>query len=54
MRHFDEDDRERMEIEADRVERIRDYVPSEEFDETTAIILARQQPGTVRYKDDGK
>ncbi len=39
---MDEERIERLHMEADRIERIRDYVPKEEFDPVQAQIAARQ------------
>lgn len=40
MRRFDH---EMMDAVKERMERIRDYVPSEEFDPTTALMLAKRE-----------
>lgn len=51
-RQLNEADHERLQLEADRVERIRDYTPEEEFDETSAVMLAHRQ--IAPYCDNGK
>jgi hypothetical protein len=52
MRRLNESDYERLNLEADRIEQIRDYVPEEEFDETTAQGIAHQE--IAPYCDNGK
>jgi len=43
---IDEDRRECLEMQAERVERIRAHVPSEHFDLTTAQVIARVEVET--------
>lgn len=52
MKGFPEEISERLNEEAVRVERIRDYVPEEDFDETTAVIIAHQE--IAPYCDNGR
>lgn len=53
---IDEERMERLHIETTRAERIRDYVPEEEFDEATARIIARSEleGRMARYQDNGQ
>lgn len=52
MRGTPEEISERLNLVADRVERIRDYVPEEEFDENTATAIAHQE--IAPYCDNGR
>lgn len=46
---IDDDRREQLEMERDRTERIRDYVPAEDFSLETAQMIARVEVSTGSF-----
>lgn len=48
MRHINH---EAMEAVTERVERLRDYVPAEEFDLTTALFIAKNEAGQFCHNE---